>query len=543
RSPAAAGERGGPIDFSLKPEELEAWLDRYVVGQREAKAVLATKICTHFRRVRLAQERGGATSPAGHIKNNIILIGPTGVGKTFLLKLIAAKIGVPFVKADATKFSETGYVGGDVEDLVRELVDAAGGDIERAQYGIVYIDEIDKIAAPYTSHGPDVSRSGVQRALLKLLEETQVDLRVPHDPVAQLEAIERYRRSGRRERQVVNTRDILFIVSGAFAGLSEIVKRRLSRSGIGFGAELRADDDQEWLRHVIPQDLVEYGFESEFVGRLPVVACLHPLDVDDLHAILQNPDGAVTATKRQDFRAYGIDLRFEDEALRLLAAEAHRQGTGARALVSVVERALLPFEKRLPSLGADFLVVTPELVRDPEAELERIAADPGAPDRRAAYEALVARQRSTLVERLRAGGEVPGWEDADLPLTETRLRLIARLAMDEDLPLEEAGRRIRRWIEQIRRYEAAFEHKCGIRITFDEAAADALLEAGGGREVPLYTQCERLCNILEYGLPLIHERCGRKAFRIPAEAVENPELYINRLIRECYPPDPEDTPR
>ncbi|PJB40090.1 MAG: ATPase, partial [Deltaproteobacteria bacterium CG_4_9_14_3_um_filter_44_9] len=205
------------IKFDMKPEELESYLDEYVVKQKEAKEILATKICTHFNRIRLLEDNNKAERYGiiGNIKNNIIMIGPTGVGKTYLIKLIAKKIGVPFVKGDATKFSETGYVGGDVEDLVRDLVHEADGNIELAQYGIIYIDEIDKIASTGSIVGPDVSRTGVQRTLLKPLEETEVDLKVAHDPMSQLEAIEEYRRTGKRKKKAINTKNILFIVSGA----------------------------------------------------------------------------------------------------------------------------------------------------------------------------------------------------------------------------------------------------------------------------------------------------------------------------------------
>jgi len=235
------GQALSKINFEMKPEDLEAYLDEYVVRQDEAKAVLATKICTHFNRIRYWERQGkhSGAEAVGLIKNNIIMIGPTGVGKTYLIKLIAKKLGVPFVKGDATKFSETGYVGGDVEDLVRDLVLEAGDDIELAQYGIVYIDEIDKIASSHNLIGPDVSRTGVQRALLKPLEEAEIDLRVPHDPISQLQAIERFRKTGKKEKRTINTKHILFIVSGAFNHLDEIIRKRLQDKGLGFGAPVK----------------------------------------------------------------------------------------------------------------------------------------------------------------------------------------------------------------------------------------------------------------------------------------------------------------
>lgn len=386
----AAGIQTGPkvepsideeIAFDLKPEELEAYLNEYVVKQYDAKEVLATKICTHYNRMKLDRADADFT-PVGNIKNNIMLIGPTGVGKTYLIKLIAQRIGVPFVKGDATKFSETGYVGGDVEDLIRELVREAGGSIERAQYGIVYIDEIDKIASAPNLVGPDVSRTGVQRNLLKLMEETEVDLKAPNDLASQMESMMQFQRSGKVEHKKINTRNILFIVSGAFGGLEDIVRRRLHQGRVGFQAGADRDrnrdmDRSAYLKQVRSEDVIAYGFESEFVGRLPVTAVLEPLDVEDLYAILKSRTSSVIMGKKRDFKAYGIALTFDDDALRLLAQQASLEQTGARSLVSACERALLKFEKTLPSTDIQTFHVTREVVENPQRELQRLLVRKG----------------------------------------------------------------------------------------------------------------------------------------------------------------------
>ncbi len=530
------GPDGDHVSFDLRPEELEEYLNRFVVRQEEAKAILATKVCTHFNRIRYLKESGHDSLPVGNIKNNIILMGPTGVGKTFIVKLIADRLGVPFVKGDATKFSETGYVGGDVEDLVRDLVREADGDVKRAECGIIYIDEIDKIAATRNLHGPDVSRAGVQRALLKPLEETEVELKTPHDPISQLEAIERYRKTGKRDRRTINTKNILFIVSGAFSGLEDIIRKRLTRQSIGFGAEIKKDEEIDWLAHVKPQDLIEYGFESEFIGRIPVIALLHELSEDDLYDILRNPNSNVIISKKHDFRAYGIDLKFEPDALRLLAHKAYEEKTGARALVSVVEKALLPYEKRLPSLDVSFLVVTRDMVEDPEGELEKFLENPFNPRLLRSYEALVAHEKEQIAAGLKHH-ELPQWAEDGVELTEKRQELIAHLCLKQDLPVERAADKVLFWIRQIRSYEVSFFNRCGVRIEFDDSAIDRLLEGCQYDSGSLYSQCERLSNILEYGLTMVRERSGQDVFYISSEAVENPELYINRLIRQSYTSD------
>ncbi len=363
------------IHFDMTPEELESYLKQYVVHQDEAIEILATKIATHFHRIKWENHYGDSL-PAipGQIKPNILMIGPTGVGKTYMIKLIADRIGVPFVKGDATKFSETGYVGGDVEDLVRDLVKAAGGNIKTAENGIIYIDEIDKIAASQGLVGPDVSRTGVQRNLLKLMEETEVELRVPHDLASQMEAVIETQRSGKAPQKRINTRNILFIVSGAFNGLEKMVKRRLNRQPIGFGGDIQKGSDKldDILDQVSTQDLIEYGFESEFIGRLPVLVRLHELDVEGLYEVLTNPYNAVVQGKIRDFAAYGIELSIHDEILRKAAQLAHKEGTGARGLARVVERMLIHFEKRLPSSNIKKFNLTLEREKNPRTACDEL---------------------------------------------------------------------------------------------------------------------------------------------------------------------------
>ncbi len=526
------GKASSKIDFSLKPQDLTAYLDQYIVRQDRAKAVLATKICTHYNRVRRAMDmRSKDPEIVGGVKNNVLLLGPTGVGKTYMVKLIARRIGVPFVKGDATKFSETGYVGGDVEDLVRDLVREANDDVELAQYGIIYIDEIDKIASSGNIIGADVSRAGVQRALLKPMEETEVDLKVSHDPVSMIQEIERYRRTGKKDKGRVNTKNILFIMSGAFSGLSGIIRKRVESQAMGFGAPARRPkDDQDLLRQVTARDLVEYGFESEFVGRLPVVAVLDDLTTSDLAAILKNPNNPIVLSKKLDFAAYGIDLRFSDEALEALAEDAAREKTGARGLVSAMERALLEFETRLPSTPLKVFGVTGALARNPGAEADRLA-NPAHPSWNENHRKTLAREKARIRRYIEENRAMLSAR-FDLKLTPSRMDLAADMYARETTDVRSVLRKIREEHRAVKNLELRFFQEHGVNIVLDEDAIDHAIrewdEAKGGLEEFYLDITRRFVD----GLKLVREKSGKNRFFLTREALGDPDVFLCELIKK-----------
>jgi ATP-dependent Clp protease ATP-binding subunit ClpX len=525
-----------PLTFNLKPEELIAYLDQYVVKQDQAKAILATKICTHFNRIRRAQEsRDAVGTLAGGIKNNVLMIGPTGVGKTYIIKLIAAKLGVPFVKGDATKFSETGYVGGDVEDLVRDLVREADDDIELAQHGIIYIDEIDKIASARNLIGADVSRTGVQRALLKPMEETDVDLKVPHDPIAMMQEIERFRKTGKREKQSINTKNVLFIMSGAFTDMVPIIQRRLTRQGIGFGARIVSAKEQlDTLAHVKAQDLIEFGFESEFVGRLPVKAVFEHLTEEDLYQILKNPNNPIMLGKKLDFAAYGIAVKFEDAFLRRMAELAFAEATGARGLVSVIEKALLDFEKTLPSSAATQFPVTLDVVTSPQPALERLLATPQDPRTRVSFERLADAERAAMRDYLQANRK-QFTEKYSLTMTPARIDLAAGCYTKSVMDSGSAVRQIKSYHDDIKNVELYFFKNHDINILLDEDAIDFIMEMLVESTLAPRDVYPKLNGHFEHGLKLVREKTGCSRFLITRAALMDPEGYVRNLITAAQP--------
>jgi ATP-dependent Clp protease ATP-binding subunit ClpX len=343
-----------------KPQEIKEVLDQYVIGQEEAKKSLSVAVYNHYKRVNAGLKGDDVELQ----KSNIALIGPTGVGKTLLAQTLARILNVPFAIADATSLTEAGYVGEDVENILLKLIQAADYDLEKAEKGIVYIDEIDKIArkTDNPSITRDVSGEGVQQALLKILEGTVASV-PPHGG----------RKHPHQEFMQIDTTDILFICGGAFDGLEKIIQSRIGSKGIGFGAEVISRDEGNLgaiLKQVLPQDLLKFGLIPEFVGRIPVVATLDPLDSEAFVRILKEPRNALIKQYQKIFELDGVSLEFKENCLQAIAEEAMKRNTGARGLRAILEETLLDVMFDLPSRDdVERCVITRETVLNKETPM------------------------------------------------------------------------------------------------------------------------------------------------------------------------------
>ncbi len=461
-------------EFSMKPREVRDYLNRFVIKQDEAKKVLSVAICDHYNHVRRCLENPDSKD-SEYAKQNILILGPTGVGKTYLMRTIAKLIGVPFVKADATKFSETGYVGADVEDLVRDLVKTANGNVDVAQYGIVYIDEIDKIAGRGDFGGKDVSGRGVQINLLKLMEESNVNVVSPQDMMGQMQ-MAMSARGGKKPKRTINTRHILFIVSGAFDKLGENIAKRMNKGVIGFASDAdfsKDADNSDYLKFAETSDFIKYGFEAEFIGRLPVRVACESLKPRDIAEILVSSEGSILRQYKEDFDGYGIEFSITPEAVEAVSNLAYLEKTGARGLMTVLERILRDHKFELPSSGVKHFELNTDTVENPKESLQKL------------------------------------------------------LLENSDLIKESIS-------SDILKFSNDYKTKTGYELIFSPQAVRAIIAKSIDDDKTASTVCEELFKDFEHGLAIVSRNSGAKSFEISAECIADPDKWLSDMVVKSF---------
>jgi len=364
------------------------------------------------------------------------------------------------------------------------------------------------------------------------MEETEVDLKVPHDPISMIQEIERFRKTGKRDKRTVNTSNILFIMSGAFNDLARIVKKRIAHQEIGFGANIKNyRDDADILQQAKAEDLIEFGFETEFVGRLPIRAVFEKLTQEDLFEILKNPSNPVILGKKLDFAAYDIDVKFENKALRVLAEKAFKENTGARGLVSAVEGALLLFEKKLPSCDIKKFPVTVSVIEDPERSLENMMLLSNHSKLNETFEKLVSEEKEFIINYLNSNKKNLA-EKYGLTLTPSRIQVVASYYCNHIMDIEKVINKIKSFYDNIKKIELFFFKNNDINIVLEDDAIDFIIERFEKDNINVEDFYEHLTNDFKHGLNLIREKTGRNRFFITRSALLNPEAFISNLIKD-----------
>ncbi|MGD2186074.1 MAG: AAA family ATPase, partial [Desulfobacterales bacterium] len=408
---------------------------------------------------------------------------------------------------------------------------------------IIYIDEIDKISSSRNIIGADVSRTGVQRALLKPMEETEVDLKVPHDPISMIQEIERFRKTGKREKQSVNTANILFIMSGAFTDLVPIIQKRLAKQKIGFGARIKNAQEQiDVLKQIKSEDLIQFGFESEFVGRLPVRAVFEHLTERDLYKILKNPNNPILLGKKMDFAAYDIEIKFEDQVLQKLAQLAFAENTGARGLVSAVEKTLLEFEKQLPSTRIKKFPATTAIIKNPEKFIQKLASAPNDVKTEEEFEKLAQEERQRIENYLESNKKHLSAK-YNLTMTPSRMDIVAQFYAKNIMDIENAVKHIKSHYDEIKKIELYFFKNHDINIVLEEEAIDFIIEQLIEAPISLKHIYNKVNKDFEHGLKLVREKTGRNRYFITRQALLKPEDYISQMIQTEYDPDSTPDPK